>query len=107
MRLPLIPPSALSEEQRPLHADMREGIERNFRGFAAMREDGVLLGPWHPWLPQPKFGGPIWELTKALSLSPSLPRPVREVAILVTGLNFNSAYELYAHVLIAEARGLP
>jgi hypothetical protein len=38
MRMPPIPPSALSEEQRPLHADMREGIEQNFRGFAAMRE---------------------------------------------------------------------
>lgn len=106
MRLPLIPPSALSEEQRPLHADMREGIEQKFRGFAAMREDGTLLGPWNPWLHQPKFGGPIWELTKALSYSPSLPRPVREVAILVTGARFRASYEIYAHVLIAEQRGL-
>jgi 4-carboxymuconolactone decarboxylase len=32
---------------------------------------------------------------------------VREVAILVTGARFRSAYEIYAHVLVAEARGLP
>jgi 4-carboxymuconolactone decarboxylase len=43
---------------------------------------------------------------KAVSFSPSLPRPVREVAILVTGAKFRAAYEIYAHVLIAERRGL-
>ena len=32
---------------------------------------------------------------------------MREVAILVTGAQFRSAYEIYAHVLVAEARGLP
>ena len=37
----------------------------------------------------------------------SLPKPVREIAILVTGAHFRSAYEIYAHVLVAEARGLP
>lgn len=37
---------------------------------------------------------------------PCLPAPVREVAILVTGAHFRAAYELYAHVIIAEQRGL-
>src|SRR3981081_280352 len=37
---------------------------------------------------------------------PSLPAAVREVAILVTGAHFRSAYELYAHVIVAEHRGL-
>jgi alkylhydroperoxidase family enzyme len=64
------------------------------------------MGPWNPWLHQPKFGQPIWELTKALSFSPSLPKPVREVAILVTGAKFRAAYEIYAHVMLAERRGL-
>jgi 4-carboxymuconolactone decarboxylase len=36
----------------------------------------------------------------------SLPKPVREVAILVTGAHFKAAYELYAHVLVGEQRGL-
>ena len=82
-------------------------IESNFKGFEAVNSDGALIGPWNPWLNYPKFGGPIWELVKVLSTSPTLPRPVREVAILVTGTRFHSGYELYAHVLIAEARGLP
>jgi alkylhydroperoxidase family enzyme len=43
---------------------------------------------------------------KALASNPSLPAPVREIAILVTGAHFRSAYELYAHVIVAENRGL-
>jgi len=44
------------------------------------------------------------ELTKTMVSNPSLPAPVREVAILVTGAHFKSAYELYAHVIVAERR---
>jgi hypothetical protein len=99
-------PSALNSEQRPLYDDMRKGIEANFKGFTAIDEAGRLIGPWNPWLHFPKFGGPVWELVKSLSSSPKLPRPVREIAILVTGAHFHSAYEIYAHVLIAELRGI-
>jgi hypothetical protein len=107
MRLPLIPPAALSPEQKPLYDDMHAGITQNFKGFKAIAEDGSLIGPWNPWIHSPKTGGAIWELVKALSISPILPRPVREVAILVTGAHFHSAYEIYAHVIAAELRGLP
>ena len=106
MRLPLLSPDELSPEQRSLYDDMREGIEKNFQGFKSIAANGALMGPWNPWLHEPKFGKPIWDLTLALSVSPSLPRPIREVAILVTGAKFNSAYELYAHVIAAERRGL-
>lgn len=106
MRLPLIPPSDLTSDQRPLYNDMCEGITRNFKGFVAVRDDGALVGPWNPWLHEPSFGKPSWELVKALAENPSLPKPVREVAILVTGAHFHSAYEIYAHVLVGELRGL-
>src|ERR1700691_655584 len=106
MRLPLIAPADLSPEQRPLYDNMKAGIEKNFQGFKTIAENGSLLGPWNPWLHESKFGKPIWDLTLALSVSPSLPRPVREVAILVTGTAFHSAYELYAHVIAGEKRGL-
>jgi alkylhydroperoxidase family enzyme len=107
MRLPLLASSDMSPEQRVLYKDMRKGIETNFKGFTAIDEAGALIGPWNPWLRFPKFGGPIWDLVKALSTSPQLPRAVREIAILVTGAKFRSAYEIYAHVLVAELRGLP
>ena len=106
MRLPLIPPTDLDAEQRRLYDDMRNGIEANFKGFTAIDDGGRLIGPWNPWLHFPKFGGPVWELVKALSTAPKLPRPVREIAILVTGAHFHSAYEIYAHVLVAELRGI-
>ena len=107
MRLPTIPPDQLSAEQRPFYEDMRAEIEKDFQGFKSFGPDKALIGPFNPWLQEPKFGKPISELAKAMSIGPSLPRPVREVAILVTGAKFRSAYELYAHVLAAELRGLP
>ena len=106
MRLPIIPPDRLSDEQKVLATDMKEGIAKSFQGFVNIRDDGALLGPWNPWLREPKFGKPVWELTKAMAFNPSLPPAVREVAILVTGAHFRSAYELYAHVIVAERKGL-
>jgi hypothetical protein len=106
MRLPLIPPADLTTEQRPLYDDMREEIARDFTGFKAVAEDGALIGPFNPWVHWPAWGRPIWDFVKAFSVAPLLPKPVREVAILVTGAHFRSAYEIYAHVLLAERRGL-
>lgn len=106
MRLKITKLDQLTKEQEPLYKDMKKGIEQSFKGFMAIRDDGALIGPWNPWLKFPKIGGPMWELVKALSMSPKLPKPAREVAILVTGTKFHSGYELYAHILMAELRGL-
>jgi len=106
VRLPLLSTPKFTAEQRALYDDMRHGIEANFKGFTAVNAAGQLIGPWNPWLRFSKFGKPVWELVKALSTNPALPRPVREVAILVTGAKFHSAYEIYAHVLVAELRGI-
>lgn len=107
MRLPLIAPDdRMTLEQHTLAADMKNGIRQNFKGFTAIKNDGALLGPWNPWLHYPRYGRPVWELVKALSAAPVLPRPIREVAILVTGARFKAGYEIYAHVLLAEMRGL-
>jgi alkylhydroperoxidase family enzyme len=106
MRVPLADPAQLDGDHRALYDDMHEEIERDFTGFTAMDDSGALVGPFNVWLREPKWGRPIWALTKAMSMAPKLPRRVREVAILVTGANFRAAYEIYAHVLLAEKRGL-
>ena len=49
MRVPLIKPVDLTEQQKPLYEDMRQGIAANFQGFASIGSDGALLGPWNPW----------------------------------------------------------
>ena len=48
MRLPLIPPTELSPEQKSLYDEMRKGIASNFNAFKVEREDGALMGPWNP-----------------------------------------------------------
>jgi hypothetical protein len=59
MRLKLVEPKDLTPEQKPLYADMKSGIEANFKGFQAIHNDGALIGPWNPWLQFPKIGGPM------------------------------------------------
>lgn len=106
MRIAPIPPADLTDEQRPLYEDMKSGIEGHFTGFVSMRDDGALVGPWAPTLRFPKFGKPWWDYTKALADNPILPKPVREIAILVTGARFKARYELYAHIAVGEKVGL-
>ncbi len=107
MRLHPISPDELTAEQRPFYDDMQAVIAKNFKGFKSFDDQGALIGPFNPWLQEPQFGKPIWELAKALATAPSLPPTVRELAILVTGAKFHAAYEIYAHVALAERRGLP
>src|SRR3977135_2501113 len=105
MRLPIIPPAELNAEQKPLYDDMRDGIAKNFQGFINIRAARALLGRWNPWIHEPTFGKPVWELTKAMVSNPSLPANVREVAILVTGAHFKSAFQLFARLVPPQAPG--
>ncbi len=73
MRLPILSPADLSAEQKPLYDDMRQGITANFQGFINIRDDGALLGPWNPWIREPAFGKPVWELTKAMVVEAFAP----------------------------------
>ena len=106
MRLPLIAPTDLTPEQRPLYDDMRKGIASNFNAFKVEREDGALMGPWNPWLHEPRIGKAIWDLTLAMTASASLPDNVRQIVILVVGARFDAAYEIYAHIAVAEREGM-
>src|SRR6201994_1443314 len=106
MRLPLIPPSELTPEQKPLYDDMRKGIASNFNAFKVEREDGALMGPWNPWLHEPGIGKAIWDLTLAMTANASLADNVRQVVILVVGARFDAAYEMYAHIAVAEKEGM-
>ena len=107
MRSRPITPADLTAEQRRIYDDMRPVAEADFPEIKAVRQDGALTGPWTALLQWPQYGSATWELAKALSLSPALPADVREVAILVTGTRFQAAYEIWAHTLVAERRGIP
>jgi hypothetical protein len=62
------------------------------------------MWPWNPWLRESNYGKLVWDLTLAISVNPLLPRNAREVASHNPGdwHDIPSAYELYAHVFIAE-----
>lgn len=106
MRLPLIAPADLTPEQKPLYDDMRKGIASNFNAFKVEAENGALMGPWNPWLHEPGIGKAIWDLTLAITANASLPDPVRQVVILVVGARYDAAYEIYAHIAVAEREGM-
>src|SRR5476649_145828 len=106
MRLPLITPADLSAEQKPLYDDMRKGIASNFNAFKVERDDGALMGPWNPWLHEPAIGKAIWDLTLAMTANATLPDNVRQIAILVVCARFDAAYEIYAHISVAEREGM-
>ncbi len=106
MRLPYIPPTNLSAEQRVLFDDMRQLIASHLNVFQSETEDGSLIGPWNPWLHEPIIGGAIWQFVKTVTANATLPEEARQVAILVVGGRLRAAYELYAHVAVAKARGL-
>lgn len=107
MRLPLIAPADMTDEQKPLYEDMKTGIAASFSDFKVIAADGSLMGPWNPWLHEPAIGKAVWELTKAMSGKGSnLPDTARQVAILVTGAHFDAAYEIYAHIAVAEREGM-
>ena len=106
MRLPLIAPADLTAEQKPLYEAMRQGIASNFNAFKTVREDGALMGPWNPWLHEPAIGKAIWDLTLAMTANATLPDNVRQIVILVVGARYDAAYEIYAHIAVAEREGM-
>ena len=106
MRLPLIAPADLTAQQKPLYDDMRKGISGSFNAFKTEAADGALIGPWNAWLHEPVIGKAIWDLTLAMTAQASLPDPVRQIVILVVGARYDAAYELYAHIAVAEKEGM-
>jgi 4-carboxymuconolactone decarboxylase len=104
MRLPLIAPADLTPQQKSLYDDMRKGIASRFNAFLVLREDGALMGPWNPWLQEPEIGKAIWDL--AMTAKATLKDDVRQIVILVVGARFNAAYEIYAHIAVAEREGM-
>ncbi len=106
MRLQSIFPSSLSPEQRPLFDRIQKFTQGQDRGFTMAREDGAMLGPYNPMLHFPQYGAATWGMIEALAHNTTLPKPVHELVILVTGARFGARYEIYAHEFTAGKAGL-
>jgi 4-carboxymuconolactone decarboxylase len=106
MRLPLLPPSTLSPEQRELYDDVMGVIRKNFGELVTSRKDGALIGPWNAWLHFPQFGKPAWALNKAMYEHSTLPADIHQIVILVTAAKFGARYEIFGHEYFARRAGL-
>lgn len=77
---------------------MKKGIAGHFNAFKAERRRRRADWPVH----EPSIGKAIWDFTLAMTANAVLPDNVRQVAILTVGAHFNAAYEIYAHIAVAE-----
>lgn len=99
-------PDSLSPELRYVHDEISALINRSQGQVVMMDGDGALLGPFPPMLHFPNFGIPALSFIRTLDTYATLPRKVREVAILTVGGHFGARFELYAHEIMAAVFGL-
>ena len=108
-RLALLRPAELAPAQRALY-DQLQATELQWAqksGFQAQTDAHELIGPFNPMLRSPAVATALLGVTSALSQHAALSEPVRQVIILTVGAVWEAAYELYAHVAVAEKTSLP
>jgi 4-carboxymuconolactone decarboxylase len=93
-RFPQLTMDQLNEAQKPL-------------GEQIMKVSSVGLGgPYNPILRSPVFGQKMFDLLYYLRWQTSMPLKLNEFAILITGRQWRSQVEWFAHVPIAIKAGL-
>jgi 4-carboxymuconolactone decarboxylase len=106
MRITPLLPDSLSPELRFVHDEIANLVSASQGQVKMLDEQGALLGPFAPMLHYPQFGVPALSFLRTLDTHATLPKTVREVAILTVGGLFGAKFELYAHEIMAEAFGL-
>jgi len=107
MRLPLLLPTDLTAEQRPLYVSFEKMVQaREYSGFEVRNPDGAYIGPWGVLLQFPELSKPLIDFINLAQKLPGLSERARQVVILAIGGQFNVAYELYAHDPLAVSAGL-
>ena len=106
MRLPPLPRDTLPADLREVHDIVAELVTRNMPSVISLDADGALVGPYPAALHFPQYGIPALQFLAAVNTDPTLPKTVRETAILTVGSTFNARYEIYAHEIMGEAAGL-
>lgn len=104
-RFRLIPPEALTPEQRVLADAIRSGPRAAVKNSAAAAA-GPLGGPFNVWLRSPDIGDLIQRLGEAIRFRSSLPKKLNELAIIYTARHWGSRYEWHAHCRLALEAGL-
>jgi 4-carboxymuconolactone decarboxylase len=95
MRLPPIPDADRTPEQKQVAKAIADGPR------------GDLRGPFNALLRSPVVADRVAKLGEYLRFQTSIPFDLNELAILVTGRNWDAQYEFYAHANLARKAGLP
>jgi len=106
MRLQPLSPEQLTPAQKTLYDEISEEFEIILKGVMPKQADGAFVGPFNPMVHFPEFGKVLWEYTKALSVNGTLPKIVREIAVLVAASRLRSRYEIYTHEKVGLKVGL-
>lgn len=108
-RLPRNESLDLDEEQRATRERIveRGAVWAERSGFAPTDDEGGLLGPFNAFVLRPGPGEAFNRWIATDQRSSSLAAPIREVVILTVGVAWQADYEIYAHVAVARAVGLP
>lgn len=107
MRLPLLPPEDLGADQRRIYDAFAESTQdEEYQGFEVRRPDGAFVGPWGVLVHFPDLAAPLAQFVSRVQRLTAVSERIRQVVILTIGGRFNSAYELYAHKVLATRAGL-
>lgn len=107
MRIKPLLPDTLSPETRYVHDEIVNLIGNSQSQVNMLDSDGALLGPFIPMLQYPQFGVPALSFIRTLDIHATLPKALREIAILTVGSFYGSRFELYAHEIMAKVYGIP
>ncbi len=102
-RLPALVPSELDASQRSLYDAVLGGPRKSANLVAA---DGSLRGPFDPMLRSAEVGVHLQALGGVLRFSTELDADLRELAIVVSAVEWECPFELYVHRPLAEAAGV-
>jgi len=104
-RFKLIPPEALTPEQKKVADAIRSGPRSAVKHSSAAKP-GPLGGPFNVWLMSPGGGDIIQNLDAEISFRSSLPTKLNELAIIITARHWSCQYEWFAHHRLALEAGL-
>lgn len=105
MRATPLLPDKMNPEVRYVHDEVVKLITHSQGPVNMLNAEGALTGPFPPMLNFPQFGIPALSFVRSLDNHATLPKKVREVAILTVGAAFGARFELYAHEIMAEHLG--
>ncbi len=93
-RIPELSAESMSDQQREVVDEIVAGPH------------GRIVGPYPAWLQSPELARRARSLSEIIRFRSSLPEPLKELAILITGRYWKAEFEFYAHAILARKAGL-